>query len=161
MWSLTPRQFWRFWWRYLAGVAMWMALGYFGWNAVAAWSAHAGHGRTGNWTVTRISCTKNGCFPVAVFTSDDGSDVRPGVQMRGAPSGLRVGSTLRAIDSGGDEVFPSGGGDSYIKLTVASAIDGVICIIWIWTVPAMAFKRWRGRRAHDPNQMSEYASSSS
>lgn len=143
MYGLTPRQFWRFWWRYLAGIAMWIALAYFAWNAPAAWSAHLGHGRVGTWSVIRITCNTHGCFPIGKFVSDDGTDVRIDVQMSEAPSPLYLGSHARAVDTNADEVFPVGGGNAWIKLTAATAITSVICVAWIWTVPVAAIRRRR------------------
>jgi hypothetical protein len=129
-------------WRYFYGPVMVVILAYCTVQLGSAWSAHLRHGQTGTWTVVRVACGPKGCNDIGNFVSTTGSDVRQGIGMDGVSS-VGVGASLRAIDSGGEEVYPAGGGNAWLGDTVATATLVLLCAAWVWTVPVMGTRRRR------------------
>jgi hypothetical protein len=127
-------------WRYFFGPAMLVVLVVCTLQLGPAWSAHLRHGQAGTWTVTRVACGSKGCNDIGNFVSADGSDARPGVGLDGVSS-LRVGASLPAIDSGGDDVYPLGGGNAWLRYTIATAVLVVLFTAWVWTVPVRGIRR--------------------
>ncbi|MER5638803.1 hypothetical protein ABT095_17800 [Kitasatospora sp. NPDC002227] len=138
-------EFWRFWWRYLAGPGMWILLTLCVMQLGPTWSAHQNHGRTGTWTVTRIACSKGHCGDIGRFVSADGSDVRTELPISGGSS-LGVGGSVAAVDTGGDTVYPPGGGTAWLTVTVVTTVLAVLCALWVWTFPVALIRRRRAAR---------------
>jgi hypothetical protein len=135
-------------WRYFFGPAMLVVLVVCTLQLGPAWSAHLRHGQTGTWTVTRVACGSKGCNDIGNFVSADGSDARQGVSLDGASS-LPVGASLPAVDAGDDgDVYPLGGGNAWLRYTIATAVLAVLCAAWVWTVPVRGIRRRRA--AHQP-----------
>lgn len=133
------------WWRYVAGPAMCVILVGCAMELGPAWSAHLGHGQPGTWTVTQVLCSAKGCNHLGTFVSANGSDIRVGIGIsRG--SSLGVGSSLPAIDTGGDEVYPAGGGPDWLIFTIMTPLLILLCAVWAWTVPLAAMRRRRAER---------------
>jgi hypothetical protein len=133
-------------WRYIAGPAMWVLLVGCATQLGPAWSAHLGHGQTGTWTVTRVTCVKGkGCGDRGRFVSADGSDVRTDIPISGGSS-LGVGSSLPALDTGGDEVYPPGGGYAWLAFTIVTPLLILLCAVWVWTFPLAVIRRRRAAR---------------
>jgi hypothetical protein len=134
-------------WRYVLGPAMSVLMAVCIVFLGPAWSAHLGHGQTGTWTVARVACSSEGCKDIGNFVSADGSDARQGVSMNGVSS-LGVGASLPAIDTGGDEVYPLGGGNAWLRYAIGTAVAAVFFAAWVWTVPVKGIRRRRA--AHQP-----------
>ncbi len=139
MYGMSAREFRRFWWRYIAGAGMWAVLTFCVTQLGPAWSAHLGHGQMGTWTVTRLACSRGSCNDVGRFVSIDGG-VRSEVGISGGAS-LGVGESLAAVDTGGDTVYPPGGGSAWLKITIATSLLVVVCAVWTWTFPVAVFRR--------------------
>jgi hypothetical protein len=65
--------------------------------------------------------------------------------MNGNPS-LKVGSRLPAVDAGGGEVYPLGGGHAWWAFTLATVFSAAVCALWTWTFPVRAIRRRRAMR---------------
>lgn len=139
---MSPRESWRFWWRYIAGIGMWITLVVCFTQLGPTWSAHLGHGQTGTWTVTRIACSKGTCNDLGRFVSAEGFDVRTDIGLSGGSS-LGVGESLTAVDTGGDKVYPPGGGIAWLTYTGLTTLLVVLCAIWAWTFPLALIRRRR------------------
>src|SRR5262245_41794049 len=137
---------WRFWWRYLSGPTALLVLVVCATQLGPAWSAHLGSGHTGTWTVTSLACVKDKrCDDVGRFVSSDGSDVRAGIHMSGNPS-LGVGGSLPAVDTGGGEVYPLGGGHAWWAFALATVLSAAFSAFWTWIFPVRAIRRRRAMR---------------
>lgn len=102
---------------HVAGPVMCVLLVACGMELGPAWSAHLGHGQRGTWTVTQVLCSGKGCNDLGTFVSANGPDIRAGIGIsRG--SSLGVGHSLPAIDTGGDVVYPAGGGPDWLIYTI-------------------------------------------
>jgi hypothetical protein len=126
----------RFLWCYLAPIAIVGALWAGAANVGPAWSAHLGHGIVGTWTVEPSNCAgRNGCEPFGRFVSADGTDVRDLIQMApGSPPIPGVGGQLPAIDTGGDHVYPIGGGYLWWIMSLIIGVAAALLGLWTWTV---------------------------
>ena len=107
-----------------------------------AWSAHLRHGQAGTWTVVRVACSSKGCNDIGNFASADGADTRQGVSMDGASS-LGAGTSLPAVDAGGDGVYPVGGGSAWLRYTIATPVLALLFTAWVWTFPVVVIRRRR------------------
>ncbi|MFJ3305363.1 hypothetical protein ACIPSA_20010 [Streptomyces sp. NPDC086549] len=145
---------WRFWWRYVAGpgaaivfVSLLVSLG-------PALSARDGHGRPGRWTATNIRCNKRGCDEVGTFLSADGSDRRTRIKMAGRQD-LATGQAVPAVDAGGDEVYPPGGGGFWWHDLMGVIAAGLVSAVWLWSFPLRVVRqrsRGGGVRLSSPTQ---------
>ncbi|MGW7003658.1 hypothetical protein ACWGCW_12715 [Streptomyces sp. NPDC054933] len=145
MYGMSGREFWRFWWRYIAGPGMWIMLTICVTQLGPTWSAHQNHGRIGTWTVTKVACSKGSCNDVGRFVSADESDVRTKITISGGSS-LGVGAGVTAVDTGGDNVYPPGGGRAWLTYTVATTLLVVLCAVWLWSFPVAVIRRRRAVR---------------
>jgi hypothetical protein len=119
---------------HVAGPVMCVLLVVCGMELGPAWSAHLGHGQRGTWTVTQVLCSGKRCNDLGTFVSANGSDIRVGIGIsRG--SSLGVGGSLPAIDTGGDVVYPAGGGPDWLIYTIMPPVLILLCAVWAWTVP--------------------------
>ncbi|MER6540693.1 hypothetical protein ABT215_44530 [Streptomyces sp900105755] len=141
---------WRsFWWRYIAGpgaVVVFVALITL---MIPALSAHDGHGQRGGWTATNIPCSRSGCGEVGTFLSADGSDRRTRISMFGSPD-LAIGQAVPAVDTGGDEVYPPGGGDAWWHDLIGVIVAGLAGIAWLWAFPIRVLRQ---RRRNHPDSV--------
>jgi hypothetical protein len=130
---------------HVAGPVMCVLLVVCGMELGPAWSAHLGHGQRGTWTVTQVLCSGKGCNDLGTFVSANGSDIRVGIGIsRG--SSLGVGRSLPAIDTGGDVVYPAGGGPDWLIFTIMPPLLILLCAVWTWTVPLAMMRRRRAER---------------
>ncbi|MEU9976268.1 hypothetical protein [Streptomyces sp. NPDC051014] len=137
----------RFWWRYIAGpgaVVVFVALIVL---TIPALSAHSGHGRRGHWTATNILCSRSGCSEIGTFSAAEGSDTRTRISMFASPN-LEIGQAVPAVDTGGDEVYPPGGGDAWWHDLVGVIAAGLTCAGWLWTFPVRVLRQ-RRRKPRD------------
>ena len=74
-----------------------------------------------------------------------GCDIRVGIGISGGSS-LGVGGSLPAIDTGGDEVYPAGGGPDWLMYTIMIPLLILLCAVWAWTVPLAVMRRRRAER---------------
>lgn len=137
----------RIWWRDFAGVGLWALLAYSLWYGIPAWSAHLGGGNAGTWTVTQFDCGKGSCDPIGRFVSDSGADIRPEVVRTEVRGSVKIGDSLRAVDSGADRVFPPGGGSTWWKVTILGVFAALGCLVWTLTVPVAALQRRQRARS--------------
>ncbi|MEV5786071.1 hypothetical protein AB0L42_34515 [Streptomyces sp. NPDC052287] len=142
---------WRtFWWRYIAGPGAIVVFAALIALLIPALSAHEGNGRQGRWTATNILCGHNGCNEIGTFLSADGGDRRTGISMFGGPD-LAIGQAAPAVDTGGDEVYPPGGGDAWWHDLIGVSAAGLAVAAWLWAFPIRVLRRRRLRQQHsDP-----------
>ncbi|MGY4928387.1 hypothetical protein [Streptomyces sp. 900105755] len=135
----------RFWWRYIAGpgaVVVFVALTAL---MIPALSAHDGHGQHGRWTATDILCSHHGCNEVGTFLSANGSDRRTRISMSGSPD-LAIGESVPAVDTGGDEIYPPGGGAAWWHDLIGVIAAGLAGAAWLWALPVRVLRQRRRNR---------------
>lgn len=54
-----------------------------------------------------------------------------------------IGQAVPAVDTGGDEVYPSGGGDAWWHGLVGVIAAGLACAGWLWTFPVRVLRQRR------------------
>jgi hypothetical protein len=57
-----------------------------------------------------------------------------------------VGGSVPAVDTGGDEVYPLGGGHAWLSYTIATPLLILVCAVWVWTFPLAVIRRHRAVR---------------
>jgi tetratricopeptide (TPR) repeat protein len=107
--------------------------------------ASNGDGRLGTLTVTTVDCTGSRCRFYGDFASDDGLVTLREVGMDdGIPAGAKVGTQVRALDSGdSDEVYPPDGSDEWLFAATFIAAGVLLLVGWILAVPVVALLRRR------------------
>lgn len=131
-------------WRHVLGPCALFACVVLACSTGPALAAHLGHGHDGAWTATRVQCSHRGCQESGDFHSTDGTDNRAGIHLA-ATGTVPVGSTLAAVDSGGDEVYPPSF-PGWWHYPAVAAVFGLVGGAWLWTVPLRSLRERRTSR---------------
>ena len=95
-----------------------------------SWTAHAGGGTHGTFTVTRQTCD-SGCEWFGIFNPSDGGPARYNVRMGYGHHGIQaVGDVVPAIDAGAPNVFPADGGFDWLLSLGAVILGAAILVLW-------------------------------
>ncbi len=155
-WGSNPpsalEEFWtRLVWRLVVPVGLVAGLVVFASGETAAWSAHQGHGTPGTWTFIESTC-RSSCTGWGRFTSDDGREIHDRVIMVDTPQTMHPGDVVRGLSVDGDQIYPDGGGTTWLAKPIGMALTASALLYWYRTIPARTLRGLRRlrRRRHGP-----------
>jgi hypothetical protein len=106
--------------------------------------AARGIGTHGYFVARTETCHRGSCNWTGDFRTAGGAVTRTGIKFDGGQSGMRAGSAVPALDSGGHSaVFPPTGSHEWIADLAALLGGTAVLAAWIWIVPARAIRRRR------------------
>ncbi|SBT50718.1 hypothetical protein [Micromonospora auratinigra] len=126
-----------------------LGLAFVGPDVLPAWQAERGAGTAGTFTAVDHHCGRRSCTWSGDFAPAGGGAVRRDVLLYDAPSGLAVGGTAPARDTGASRgVFCTDGGETFLLITGMALAAALAGVGWVLLV-LRTIRRRRGRALGD------------